>query len=975
LSHQSGKQLRVMLLNIQGVKTSNKYATFENYVLGLSTKPHLIVICEHWLDNNEVKNFVIKGYKNCASFGRKKRECGGVLVLVSTNLKCDVKTLKTFSVEMEFETCGVELKLGSKCVQILAVYRPCNQENNSKMGNFMTNLENFIEKCLSPDKEMVILGDMNINLLVHNTSSQTMLDIMSSYELQLLNKTPTRVNEKSSTLIDHIYSNLSCDNTNTEKVHFSDHDVVFCTLSIEIQQYRDAFKWRRDFSEENWHDFHKSIRQENWSGVLSADNVDLMCQEFMSVLVYYFELNFPRKRVVVRANQINKIDLSVATRECKRRLREFGETIRDQTDPLLRETLKKDYNSLKSYLGFCINNETRMLNSSKLQKSTNKCRDAWKIIKESTGTNKSIDEVDFLQIEGKKITDKNVIVNHMNKQFVESTPDYCELDLCANIAGDLDCMFTLSATNATEISRIIKLLPSKNSAGWDGISINVLKRIHIEVAPVLSMIINKSFESGTFPDNLKLAIITPIFKKGNKCEASNYRPIAVTSAVSKIFEKALLNRLENYFSENNLLSSQQHGFRKGRSTVTALFDFVTDVFSSLEKRERVNAVLYDFSNAFGCMLPQLLVKKLKHYGLDENTLSWITSFLIDRKQIVQLRSVDETNTEKIIQSETLQSSMGVPQGTVLGPFSFSTYSNDMPLRIVLACLYLFADDSTSLVKGKTYDDVNSKTVAVNNDVQVYADQNYLRLNSSKTKILQMRTRQTRNVVQPEVFINEEPVEVVKSSKLLGVTITDTMSWSAHCEEVVKKMRSTTYMFVQLKGRVDDKILRQMYFAYTQSQVLYSIVIWGASPAMQNVFVAQKRVLRAMAGKRYWKSLTPLDSCRPLFKQYEILPVFSLYMLECVKFVNKYPEKFERNCDIHNYGTRNRAKLNVRPSTLKLSDENPSVMMVKLFNHLPNHVKSIKDVNVFAKTAKKLFLYYLFYDVNDYLNCKFNDEWL
>jgi len=965
-----------MLLNIQGVKTSAKYATFENYILGLVNKPHVIVLCEHWLEDNEVKGFSIKGYKNVASFGRKKRERGGVMVLVAKKFKCNTKPFKTTSVEMEFESCGVDLSVMGRSIRIIGIYRPCNDENNvaEKMEQFLTNLENTVEKHLSPDRDLLILGDLNINLLVHSQQSNALLDIMNSYELKLLNKTATRVTNVSKTLIDHLFSSLVCLDTTIEKVHFSDHDAIFCTLDVELEDQKDVFKYKRDMSEQNWNEFVNAVSLETWTSVLAEENVNQMCHKFMSILIFYFEINFPMKRVVIRANQVNKVDLSVSTRECKRRLREIGESLQKTTNPVLKDRLKNVYKTQKSYLGFCINNEVRMTNTKKLNDSTCKSRTAWNIIKENAGKIATPETIETLQIEGAKVSDKKEIVNHMNRMFVEKKPDYNDLDLIVEPDAEPGLKFTLLPSSSTEICKIIEQLPSKNSVGWDGISINVLKRVRCFVSPVLSSIVNRSFESGTFPENLKLALVTPIFKKGSKCEASNYRPIAVTSAVSKILEKALLNRLDKYFGENNLLNSQQHGFRKGKSTVTALFDFVTEVFSSLEKRERVNAVLYDFSNAFGCLLPELLVKKLKCYGLDEKTLSWIYTFLTDRRQVVQLRSVDETNTEVVIQSEALASSMGVPQGTVLGPFGFTAYSNDMPLRVVLACLILFADDSTSLVKGKTYEDVNKKTVSVNQDVQEYAAQNFLRLNSSKTKILQMHTRQTRNICPPEVYINEERVEVVHTSKLLGVTISDIMSWSAHCDDVVKKLRSTTYLFVQLRGRVSDNILRQMYFAYTQSQVLYSIVIWGAPPSMDKVFVAQKRVLRAMAGKRYWKSLTPVESCRQLFKQFEILPVYSLYILECVKFVKKYPEKFTRNCDIHDYNTRNKNKLAVKPSTLKLSDLNPSVMMVKLYNHLPDQLKNVENVDLFTKCAKKLFMYYQFYTVTDYYNCKFTDEW-
>jgi hypothetical protein len=142
-----------------------------------------------------------------------------------------------------------------------------------------------------------------------------------------------------------------------------------------------------------------------------------------------------------------------------------------------------------------------------------------------------------------------------------------------------------------------------------------------------------------------LSLVTPSFKKGEREDASNYRPIAMTSPFSKNLEKAFLSRLENHLVENNS------------------------------------------TNAFGCLVPQLLLKKLERYGVCDEALSWISTFLIGRTQIVQLKSLDSDNNEIITKSEVADCSMGVPQGTVLGPAGFTVYDNkNYPcLMPVLVC--------------------------------------------------------------------------------------------------------------------------------------------------------------------------------------------------------------------------------------------------------------------------------------------------
>jgi Reverse transcriptase (RNA-dependent DNA polymerase) len=321
--------------------------------------------------------------------------------------------------------------------------------------------------------------------------------------------------------------------------------------------------------------------------------------------------------------------------------------------------------------------------------------------------------------------------------------------------------------------------------------------------------------------------------------------------------------------------------------------------------------------------------------------------------------------------------MGVPQGSTIGPFGWNSYSNDFSLSFTIASLLFFADDSSALVKGQTYLEVNEKTKSTNNIVVNFANENFLRLNASKSKILQMHTHQTTSLIKPQVEILNNVIDVCKESKLLGVSITDTLNWNVQCENVVSKLRKVCFLFTMLRYNVSDCVLRQVYFAYVQSHILYSLIIWGASPHIQKVCVAQKLVLRAMAGIRsHWNGEENI-SCRPLFAKYKILPVFSLYVLECVKFVQKYPEKFIMLKDAQGATarvTRNRAihdcDLYVKDCTLQISAQNPIVMIARVFNHLPLALKlSVSDKN-FVNYVKKMLNEQLFYDRHEYFGHNF-----
>jgi hypothetical protein len=341
------------------------------------------------------------------------------------------------------------------------------------------------------------------------------------------------------------------------------------------------------------------------------------------------------------------------------------------------------------------------------------------MIKSSCGIVNENQTITSLSIGGLKTTNKLKICCELNKNFIVPVPKTamnCDSHRQISYETRNDMTeFSLSKVEEFEIYKIVRELAPKKSFGWDGMSVKILKRIILYILKPLCHIVNSSLLCGQFPVNMKKTKIIPIYKKGDKNDASNYRPIAITSVFSKVYEKVFLTRLENHLAINNILIPEQHGFLKGKSTVTALFDFVTEVYGGLEAREKINVILYDFSNAFGTIYPPLLIRKLEAYGLNGLALRWLESFLTNREQYVEIREIDENNFEKHIISELLISNMGVPQGTVLGPTSFLVYLNDVKLFILIAFLLFFADDSSAIVKGENFLEVNLKTELLNDD--------------------------------------------------------------------------------------------------------------------------------------------------------------------------------------------------------------------------------------------------------------------
>ena len=194
-------------------------------------------------------------------------------------------------------------------------------------------------------------------------------------------------------------------------------------------------------------------------------------------------------------------------------------------------------------------------------------------------------------------------------------------------------------THKDEILKIASGLNDKKSPGHDGISNYLLKNIISYIMDPLVYILNLSLSSGIVPNIMKIAKVIPIYKKGDKSDVSNYRPISLLTNISKILERIIYTRTINFLKLNNVFSDCQFGFREKHSTTHALLTFVEKVTHALDKFSHTIGIFLDFSKAFDTINHVILLKKLYHYGIRGRALEWFRSYLSNRKQYVSFRVV------------------------------------------------------------------------------------------------------------------------------------------------------------------------------------------------------------------------------------------------------------------------------------------------------------------------------------------------
>lgn len=946
--------LGIIHLNIRSIKKH-----FEELIIYINTiieKIDIIVLSETW-DVEEVSDFNIPNF-NIYYNHSKQNQNDGLIIYIKNTINVSVSTY----VMSETILLRCSIKINNITLGLTASYRPPSINTNT----YITELNHYI-KNLEKNNVEVFIGDININLSnEQGVEVNTYLNNLNENGyISHINKY-TRKTENSRSIIDHIFIktdnnilNKACKmNAAIIETDITDHYSLALAITFN-DKINKCQKLTTTIKKIDFNKLNQFLKKETWAEVIRnnsiQDSYDLFIKKFQQIIldstsiIKVKKCNFKIKPWITQG-LINSI--------------KHRDNLKKKLIKNFTAENKVEYTRYRNFLNKLIRNTKNNYYQNEIIQAGTDYKKVWEII--NCAANKvtkkvRASDINIINDNNEEICDNEEKANIFNNFFtnigqkmLEKIETVNELPNDFIVNKHIASSIYLVPVTKTEVIEIINTLKNKSSPGPDGIDVYVIKNVVNHISAPLVHLINLSFTTGILPKQWKESVVSPVYKTGDKKNPNNYRPISVINNIAKIFEKCVKNRLLNFFEKHGVITERQYGFIKNKSTQHAILDLINHLTTNLNKSKKCLAVFLDLAKAFDTVSHRALINRMYNVGIRGPALRILENYLLNRTQYTKVAN-------KI--SDPCNITIGVPQGTVLGPILFLIYMNNIAnLKQFCGHLVSYADDTAMVFVGDTWDEVYKEAEKSLYITQQWLSYSLLNLNVHKCKFLTFSLTSEDQPNNDHLCIHNTKcnfrqncscpyVQKEKKVKYLGIIVDQHLRWDDHTNYLNKKIRLLTHIFYSLRDILHKRNFLLVYNSLIESVLRYCIVIWGGlyNNALNNLQRTQNGLLKIILKK------PRLYSTELLYSECGIFDIKALFYYHCLLYMfNKYNPELLSN---KTYQTRSVSNKWVDIPLYRKSHLQRFVFYVgpKLFNILPPYLKTIKSYNLYKKEIKKFIL--------------------
>ena len=950
-SNFSSDKNSYMLLN-QNLQSFNaKQAVFEAFLDSLCTPLNALVLTETWTEANtlelcNIDNFDPVHTHRLRPLGHHGAIGGGVSIFANSSIYGILKIDELSFCNEFIEVCVARLfRLNNNEQEhyIVGVYRPRHDADH----NFLISLQRILTHDLLKNKIVILAGDLNIDLLKLNENYvyQYLSMLKSLNFFQVINKAtrfPSGVNStQNPSCLDHIFINKFIQCTGPIFiVDISDHccSALYFELETATQSSNKKHKISfRPFTEVNMRKLDDKLAQTDWTFITDVEDVNAQFTAFQNYINYTYCDCFPLMTKFISNKRKKKPWITESTME---KIKNKSAYYKQFSFGIISREV---YNRLKNRLNKEIMQDKKAYYKNLFSSSTKNMKKSWKTLHSLLGTNNSKSCTDKIFSSAKNDSDKVQIVNKFNDFFANIgniLADQLPITASSPLfpSDHVQQSFFIFPPSIDEISKIIMSL-KLTSTPSDVMPVKIFKKFsHILVFPITRMIEN-SIQNGVFPNDLKIARISPKHKEDSYSEPSNFRPISSLSYLSKVYEKFFSLRIIKFFSKYSVIAPNQYGFQNGRSTTDALINLTEQMYSAIDNNSFFIAAIIDIRKAFDCVNHEILKAKLERYGIRGMPLKWLDSYLTDRKCYVELGShKSKMNTFNV----------GVPQGSILGPTLFLIYINNLPKISDILKTQLFADDTIVSSSGINIDSLIETTNTELSKLQDWTEANKLTIHAGKTNLLLVSKR--RASTSSNIIFMDRTILPVNNCKYLGIYLDDRLTFKDHINYIISKISRHTGILYKIKDNLPTKTRIDYYYAYIYPYLSYNTIIWGSADTthIQPLINQQKRAIRTIANAGF------RDHTNPLFKQFKLLKLQDIHKFQLGTFMFHARQRGEYATQSR-YQTRGLNRVLSDYHRLSTTQRAVSYTAPTFWNSLPEYLRCLNSYNVFRKSLKNFLV--------------------